>query len=97
MHQESLTFGPAYDEQIDGPRVATQLERIRGYCLGEHRWRTLGEIAQATGYAEASVSAQLRHLRKPRFGAYDVQKQRRQPAGGTWEYRVLPPTSERAA
>ena len=41
---------------------------------------------------EGSISAQFRHLRKQRFGAYAVEKRRRQPAGGTWEYRVTAPS-----
>jgi hypothetical protein len=46
--------------------------------------RTLQEIADATGDPHASISAQLRHLRKPRFGAYAIDKRRRTPSGGTW-------------
>jgi len=82
-----VTFGPAYDEEIDGPRVEKQHETIRDYMLSS-LWRTLSEIAATTGYPEASVSAQLRHLRKPRFGAYSVQKRRRVADKGTWEYLV---------
>ena len=83
-----LTYGPCYDEQTDGNRLRKQHEVIREYML--HRsWQTLQEIATATGFPEASVSAQLRHLRKQRFGGYRVEKQRR--TEGTWEYRVLTP------
>ena len=79
------TFGPAYDERLDGKRIARQMDQIRNFMLGSE-WLTLNEIAAATGYPEASVSAQLRHLRKPRFGEYEVEKRRR--TVGTWEYRV---------
>lgn len=82
--------GESYDAKVDQPRLATQLNRIRDYMLTAG-WRTLGEIAQATGDHEASVSAQLRHLRKARFGAYVVEKQRRgDPTRGWYEYRVSP-------
>jgi hypothetical protein len=52
-------------------------------------WMTLREIADLTNYSEASISAQLRHLRKPRFGGYVVVKRRREfIANGAWEYRI---------
>jgi hypothetical protein len=69
-------------------------------------WLTLAEIAEATEFGEASISAQLRHLRKPYHGGYHVEKRHRRPARGAatmhkirdarrgpviWEYRVLPP------
>ena len=52
-------------------------------------WMTLREIAELTNYGEASISAQLRHLRKPHFGGYVIVKRRRGPVtNGTWEYRI---------
>ncbi len=44
-------------------------------------WCTLRELGQMTGYGEASISAQLRHLRKPQFGGYVVEKRRRRGEG----------------
>ena len=35
------------------------------------------EIANPTEFGEASISAQLRHLRKPSHGRYRVEKRRR--------------------
>jgi hypothetical protein len=79
------------------------MERVRNFMLhgaefggGSAAWRTLGEIARATRYPEPSVSAQLRHLRKSRFGGYRVKKRLRRgdadereiQRGPTWEYRV---------
>jgi hypothetical protein len=83
------TFGPDYSEDLDGERISRQHETIRDLMLGGP-WRTLGEIALALNYPEASVSAQLRHLRKERFGSFIVEKRRR-ATGGTWEYHVQPP------
>lgn len=92
FRSDSHTFGPAYDPDLDADRLRGQHERIRDWMLEQwHRWATLAEVATATGYPEASISAQLRHLRKPEFGAYRVEKRRRQPEGGCWEYRVTPP------
>lgn len=83
--------GPDYDPALDQHRLTTQLDRIRALML-DGTWRTLAEIAQQTGDHEASVSAQLRHLRKPRFGAYQVFKRRRgDEHRGLFEYQVLRP------
>jgi hypothetical protein len=58
-------------------------------------WLTLRELATMTGFGEASISAQLRHLRKPEFGRFVVEKRCRDAAevvgghaGPVWEYRV---------
>lgn len=88
------TFGPAYDPALDGERVAAQMDRIRGFMLlasEANKWQTLREIEQLTGYPQASISAQLRHLRKPAFGRYIVRKRRRGDRNGTWEYIVFAP------
>ena len=82
------TFGPAFEEKVDGKRIRTQMDTIRSYML-QAGWQILAEIAEATDVPPASASAQLRHLRKTRFGGYDVRKRRRGD-GGTWEYRVRP-------
>jgi hypothetical protein len=58
-------------------------------------WLTLRELSQLTQYGEASISAQLRHLRKPKFGSYVVEKRVRRGVvlrdvehGAIWEYRL---------
>jgi hypothetical protein len=63
-------------------------------------WLTLHELARLTGYGEASVSAQLRNLRKPEYGGFVLDKQRRAvdevarcevvrgELGLVWEYRL---------
>jgi hypothetical protein len=81
------TYGPAYVEKIDGQRIRQQLIAIREYML-DGQWRSLHEISTKLSYPEASISAQLRHLRKPQFGGYTVEKRRRTEGAGTWEYRV---------
>lgn len=79
------TYGPAYDPDLDRDRLQRQHNKIR-HLMSDGNWRTLRKIAEFLGYPEASVSAQLRHLRKPEFGAYLVEKRRL--SGGLWEYRV---------
>jgi hypothetical protein len=87
----------------------TQLAAIRELMMRAFDrgvWLTLGEIAEATEFGEASISAQLRHLRKAHHGGYRVEKRRRWPARASaatrkihdarrgpviWEYHVLPP------
>lgn len=81
------TFGPAYDPAIDKARIQRQMREIFNF-MADGRWRTLHEISAKLGHPEASVSAQLRHLRKARFGGYVVDKRRRTAEGGTWEYRL---------
>lgn len=60
-------------------------------------WLTLGELGKLTKYPPASISAQLRHLRKPQYGGFVVEKRRREgeelgrseERGPVWEYRLL--------
>lgn len=99
-HSELITGphfnGPAYSPEHDHKRLTGQIQRVHE-AMQDEAWRTLEEIADITGDPPASVSAQLRHLRKPRFGGFTVEKQRRGEASdGLWEYRVTssPPTTD---
>ncbi len=90
--EEVTTFdGETFDEAIDGKRLGVQLTAVRQHMLHASHWLSLKQIALATGFPEASISARLRDLRKNKFGALDVEKRRRQPEGGTWEYFVSQP------
>src|SRR5258705_12883455 len=40
-------------------------------------WLTLDELSKLTHYPPASISAQLRHLRKPEYGGFAVEKRQR--------------------
>ena len=59
-------------------------------------WLTLDELSKLTHYPQASISAQLRHLRKPEFGGYAVEKRQREAGrilrgedfGTIWEYQI---------
>jgi hypothetical protein len=81
--------------------VPTQLEVLRGVLLLAAQydsWMTLAELSRKTNFPEASISAQLRHMRKAEHGGYRVEKRRRQweealktnTAEKVWEYRVQP-------
>lgn len=90
MNQMNLRFnGPAYSPPLDRVRLTGQIKRIY-ILMCDGRWRALFEISDATGDPEASVSAQLRHLRKARFGLHAVERRRRgNPHEGLHEYRLL--------
>lgn len=79
---DGITYEPEHDET----RLATQLARVTR-LMADGQFRTLAQIARAVGGSEASVSARLRDLRKPRFGAFQVE--RRRVEGGLFEYRVV--------
>lgn len=80
--------GSNYEPEHDFHRLKNQHDRVRNAML-RGGWYTLGELEAATGDPAASISAQLRHLRKPRFGGWIIEKRRRMnPKVGLWEYRI---------
>ncbi len=81
--------GSTYREARDGERLRGLLLRVYS-AMSDGQWHTLSELAQKCGGSEASVSARLRDLRKPRFGGYTVD--RRRVSGGLFEYRVTKET-----
>jgi DNA-binding CsgD family transcriptional regulator len=83
--------GPDYQAERDHARLTAQQSAIFE-LVKDGTWRTLGQIAQACDAPEASVSAQLRHLRKERFGAHTVNK--RYVRAGLYEYQLVPNTTE---
>ena len=92
--------------EYNARRLRSQREIIRDVMLSAadcDTWLTLGELRALTKYGEASISAQLRHLRKLENGGYNVTKRHREDASPArvgvdgrgdcvWEYRM-----ERAA
>jgi len=79
--------GSDYDSHIDKERLTGQLKRIYN-LMRDGEYRTLNEISKETNDPESSVSAQLRNLRKERFGGYQIDKRRRGESSGLWEYRL---------
>ena len=53
-------------------------------------WVTLAELAAKTKFPPASISAQLRHLRKAKYGGWGIEKRRREWTTDelVWEYRL---------
>ena len=80
--------GDVYDPILDDDRLTKQLGRVFE-TVRHGDWFTLREIAALTHDPESSVSAQLRHLRKPRFGGYEIEKRTRgDRRAGLYEYRL---------
>ena len=61
--------------------------RLAAEC---EQWVTLEELAGKTKYPPASISAQLRHLRKAEYGGWVIAKRRREWVTEelVWEYRL---------
>ena len=91
--------GAVYDPALDDKRLTKQMGKVYSLMIDGH-WRTLAEVSTTISTTirepEASISAQLRHLRKPRFGSYQVNKR---PRGtrehGLFEYQLLRPEPQK--
>jgi hypothetical protein len=79
--------GVTYNPPRDASRLRTQLWRVF-VIMTDGREHTLFDLSDRTGGSEAGVSARLRDLRKPRFGAWTVT--RRRIEGGLWGYTLWP-------
>lgn len=80
--------GAPYQREFDFTRLTGQIKRVYD-CMQDGRWRTLAEIADTTGDPAASVSAQLRNLRKPKFGSHIIERRARgDRSHGLFEYRL---------
>lgn len=81
----TLAFnGPSYVPARDDQRLTAQFNRVMN-VMADHEWHTLRGINTVTHDPEASISAQLRHARKDRFGGYIIE--RRYVGSGLHEYR----------
>jgi len=83
--QQSYFDGRTFSPAQDGSRLTSQLRQVRE-CLSNGDWWTLTALAAVAGGSESGVSARLRDLRKPRFGGYVIERERRK--GGLWCYRL---------
>lgn len=85
---DRMVFDGPSAMQIDVPRLAGQLARVYS-LMADGKYRTLEQIALATGCLETSASARLRDLRKTKFGRHTVIAR---PVDGVplvYEYRLL--------
>ena len=73
---------------IDTPRLAGQLEKV--YTLmKDGKWRTLSQIATATGCIETSASSRMRDFRKSRFGGHTVNMRKVEGTTGLHEFQLI--------
>jgi hypothetical protein len=80
--------GSDYNPEFDDKRLSGQIKRVFN-LMSDGKWRTLNEISEATGDPHASISAQLRHLRKDKFGAHVILKRSRgERVIGLFEYKL---------
>lgn len=77
--------GATYDHDRDHARLVAQQMAVF-QCMKDGVWRSLKRIHNMTGAPEASISARLRDLRKPRHG-HTVE--RRYVERGLFEYRLI--------
>ena len=86
---EASFDGSDYNPEFDDKRLRGQVKRVF-QLMKDGQWRTLAEIESATGDPQASISAQLRHLRKKRFGSHALFKRSRGNRNvGLWEYQLI--------
>jgi hypothetical protein len=79
--------GATYERQLDQIPLNAQLAKVWS-AVKSGQWFTLSGLSQVTGCPEASVSARLRDLRKPRFGGFTVERERVK-GGRLFLYRVV--------
>jgi hypothetical protein len=80
--------GSTYDPEFDRERLNRQYDRVFA-AMQDGRWHTLSQLHARTGDPEASISARLRDMRKPRFGEHIVDEERvGDPKSGIHAYRL---------
>lgn len=93
----NLFDGPAYEPEFDNDRLTMQIGRVYA-TMRDGRWRTLQQIADVCSALRddagtdphASISAQLRHLRKPRWGGHTINRRAVEDSPGLFEYQLEP-------
>lgn len=83
--------GVTFDSERDGARLNRQMRDV-WRVMHDGNAYTLDELAHRTGHPEASISARIRDLRKPKFGGHHVE--RTHLGRGVWVYRVILPDRE---
>ena len=80
--------GSDYEHEHDFVRLSGQIQRVYD-AIKDGDWYTLDEINKITGDPHASISAQLRNLRKERFGSHVIDKRYKgSRSNGLWEYSL---------
>lgn len=86
---QSQFSGADYILGLDENRLKGQPKEIF-VLMRDGKWRTVAETTNVLHFPEISIQAQLRNLRKPDFGGYNVPRQRRgDPRKAISEYRLV--------
>lgn len=80
--------GATYDPMKDAQRLRDQLGKVRSAMLGAG-WCRLKWLSEQTKAPEASVSARIRDLRKPKYGGYTIDRRRVPGRESLYEYRIV--------
>lgn len=88
LFSDNYFDGSDYVKDFDQERLTGQIRRVYD-LMRDGQYRTLQEIERMTGDPQSSISAQLRNLRKERYGSHTIQKRRRgDEVRGLWEYKL---------
>ena len=82
MNFDGSTFNP----ERDGQRLGDQMLAVLA-IMSTKQWFTLGQLSMLAAAPEASVSARIRDLRKPRFGGHTIERE--YVRKGLWRYRLV--------
>ena len=99
QEREAMTMLKIRRREVKRVTRRRQRDVLRDVMLSAREcetWLTLDELAKLTHYPPASISAQLRHLRKPQNGGFVVKKRPRTSSvvlrgedfGTVWEYQL---------
>lgn len=87
LNKEPDFDGADYQPDRDKQRLTTGQHKVRMY-MENAGWKTIMQISEALDMYPPSVSADLRNLRKERFGGRTVD--RRYVRNGVYEYYLVP-------
>lgn len=88
LHVAGQRDGTTFEPKKDQLRLDGQMKRVFD-VMSDGQWRVLKHIADVAKAPEASVSARLRDLRKPKFGGYTIERDNL--GNGLWAYRMVLP------
>jgi len=90
LARQPIYHGADIDMNRDATRLNGQILDIYN-VVKDGKWYTLDELASITGHGQASISAQLRNLRKVQFGSHEIE--RLHLTNGLYQYRLKLPQS----
>ena len=87
MKQAARFDGKTYNHKRDHIRLSGLLGEVYGK-MRDGKWRSIRGLADEIGAgSEASVSARLRDLRKPKFGGHTIERE--YLYSGVYIYRLV--------